>query len=198
MDRENTTEYTKERPRGHRDSIRHHTRLLCMAAFLAALSFLLGLLAKMIQGAGPLRLTVEGLPVVLAGITMGPVIGAAVGATADLLSCILAGQAPLPLITVGAATVGIVSGIVPYFFRRNERRFARPWPFPLVLLCDGAAHAVGSMLIKSIALSGFYGFNPLLFRVLIYLGVIALESYLLYALLRSAAIRREIERLTRR
>ncbi len=183
--------------RDHRDSIRHHTRLLCMAAFLAALSFLLGLLAKMLQGAGPLRLTVEGMPVVFAGITMGPVIGATVGATADLLSCILAGQAPLPLVTVGAAAVGAVSGIIPYFFCHRGRRFARAWPFPLVLLCDGAAHGIGSMLIKSIALSGFYGFNPLFFRVLIYLGVIALESYLLYALLRSAAIRREVERLTR-
>ena len=183
--------------RGHRAAIRHHTRLLCMAAFLSALSFLLGLLAKMIQGAGPLRLTVEGMPVVFAGMTMGPVIGAAVGATADLLSCLLAGQAPLPLITVGAATVGAVSGLVPYFFRHRGRRFGSPWPFPLVLLCDGAAHALGSILIKSYALSDFYGFNPLLFRVLIYLAVIALESYLLYALLRSAAIRRELERLLR-
>lgn len=183
--------------RGHRDSIRRHTRLLCMAAFLAALSFLLGLIAKMIQGAGPLRLTVEGMPVVFAGITMGPVVGAAVGATADLLSCLLAGQAPLPLITVGAATVGVVSGVIPYFFRHGARRFGQAWPFPLVLLCDGAAHGLGSILIKSFALADFYGFNPLFFRILIYLGVIALESYLLYALLRSTAIRREIERLTR-
>ncbi len=184
-------------PRGHRDTVRHHTRLLCMAAFLAALSFLLGLLAKMLQGAGPVRLTVEGMPVVFAGMTMGPVIGAAVGATADLLSCLLAGQAPLPLITVGAAAVGAVSGVVPLFFRRGERRYGRAWPFPLVLLCDGAAHGIGSILIKSLALSRFYGFNPLLFRILIYLAVIALESYLLYTLLRSAAIRRELERLTR-
>ena len=84
-----------------------HTRILCLAAFLTAMSFLLGYIAKTIQGTGPLRFTLEGLPIVLSGMVLGPLYGALTGLAADLLSCLLAGQAPLPLVSAGAAAVGL-------------------------------------------------------------------------------------------
>ena len=179
--------------RSRRAAAVRHTRILCLAAFLAALSFLLGLLAKSIQGTSPLRFTVEGLPAVFAGITMGPILGAVVGVAADLLSCLLAGQAPLPLISVGAALIGFIPGALSLLLRRREQ-YGKP-SYPFVLLCDGAAHAIGSVLVKSAALSSFYGFDTLLWRLPIYVGVVLLESYLLYALLRTDAVRRELERL---
>ena len=175
-----------------------HVRMLCLAAFLAALSFLLGLVAKAIQGTSPLRITLEGLPIVFAGITLGPILGAAAGVVADLLSCLLAGQAPLPLISVGAAAVGAVPGVAFWLLARRERPFGKRVAFPTVLLCDGLAHLVGSVLIKSAALSRFYGFDTLLWRLPIYLVIIAVEAYLLYMLLRSVAVRRELERLVKK
>ena len=65
----------------------------------------------------------------------------------------------------------------------------------MLLLLTAAAHTVGSIFIKSYALSQFYGFDTLLWRLPIYLGVILLESYLLHLLLHSHPIRRELERL---
>lgn len=179
----------------HHAALRH-TRMLCLAAFLTALSFLLGLLAKTIQGAGPLRFTIEGLPIVLAGITLGPLHGATVGVAADLLSCLLAGQTPLPLITVGAATVGLVPGLLGLLLRRRYRPTAMPPRYPILLLLDGSAHLVGSILIKTAALADFYDLAAvIIWRVPLYIGVILIESYLLLILLRSVTVRREIERL---
>ncbi len=184
-------------PKSGRGHWQRHTRRLCLAALLAALSFLLGYVAKAIQGEAPVRFTVEGLPLVFAGLTLGPLVGAAVGVCADLLSCLLAGMAPLPLISVGAAAVGLVPGVITLVCgRRGEYRTAPSFPF--ILLLDGAAHAVGSVAIKSMALSLFteVGFFTLLWpRLLIYLLVVGLESYLLYMLMRSDAVRHELERL---
>ncbi len=187
----------KQRPQRarHRAALRH-TRMLCLAAFLTALSFLLGLLAKTLQGAGPLRFTIEGLPVVLGGMTLGPLYGTLIGVAADLLSCLLAGQAPLPLIAVGAATVGFVPGMLGLILRRRYRPTAVPPRYPLMLLFDGCAHLVGSILLKTAALTEFYGVSAvILWRTPLYIGIIFIESYLLYILLRSATVRRELERL---
>lgn len=179
----------------HTARIAKRTRRLCLAAFLVALSFLLGLLAKTLQGTSPLRLTVEGLPILFAGITLGPLWGAAVGVMADLLSCLMAGQTPLPLITVGAAALGLLAGLFARLLFRKDALLSGPPSYPALLLLTAAAHTVGSILIKSYALSAFYGFDTLIFRAPIYLGIILLESYLLYLLLRSHPIRRELERL---
>ena len=185
---------SKKSGRGSHAASLRHTKRLTSAALLAALSLLLGFLAKAAQGTGPLRLTVEGLPIVLAGIVLGPFYGAAVGVVADLASCLSAGQTPLPLVALGSALVGLVPGVLSRPFMRRERPLAAPPRFWLLLFFDGCAHAAGSVLVKSIALSRWYGFNTLIFRLPIYCGIILLESYLLYLLLRSAAVRREIER----
>ena len=181
--------------RKHAGVVSVRVRRLCLAAFLVALSFLLGWLAKALQGTSPLRFTVEGLPILLGGLCLGGVYGALIGVTADLLSCLLAGQAPLPLITVGAAMIGLIPGLFSRLFLRKQPIYTASPSYPVLLLLTAAAHTVGSILIKSYALSAFYGFDTLIFRAPIYLGIILLESYLLYLLLRSHPIRRELERL---
>ena len=184
--------------RRHHDAAIWHTRVLCVASFMAALSFLLGLVAKTFQGAGPLRFTLEGLPIVFAGMALGPFYGALVGVSADLLSCLLAGQAPLPVITIGAGMVGLVSGILGrILFRRTPLTAARP-RFVILLLCDGLAHLVGSVIIKTLALMQFYGITAvILWRTPLYIGIILIETYMLYILLGSQAVRRELERQIR-
>ena len=181
--------------RKHAGVVSVRVRRLCLAAFLVALSFLLGWLAKALQGTSPLRFTVEGLPILLGGLCLGGVYGALIGVTADLLSCLLAGQAPLPLITVGAAMIGLIPGLFSRLFLRKQPIYTASPSYPVLLLLTAAAHTVGSIFIKSYALSQFYGFDTLLWRLPIYLGVILLESYLLHLLLHSHPIRRELERL---
>ena len=191
------TTHSEDTPRSgrtRRTAPLRHTKRLTAAALLVALSFLLGLLAKSLQGMGPLRFTLEGMPIVLSGIVLGPFYGAAVGLCADLASCLMAGQTPLPLVAIGAALVGLVPGVLSRILLRGERLLAAPMRFPLILLFDGCAHLLGSVIIKSWGLSAWYGFNTLILRLPIYCGIVAIESYLLYTLLRSAAVRREIER----
>lgn len=178
----------------HASSMRQ-TRVLCVASLLAALSFLLGLVAKTFQGAGPLRFTLEGLPIVFAGMAIGPFYGTLVGVSADLLSCLLAGQAPLPVITIGAGMVGLIPGLISKFiFKAAPVTAARP-RFATLLLYDGLAHLVGSIIIKTAALTQFYGVTAVIFwRAPLYIGIILIETYMLYILLGSQAVRRELER----
>ncbi len=171
-------------------SLRRHTYRLALGALFAALSFLIGLLAKTLQGGSPLRVTLEGLPVVLAGITLGPVVGGLVGVAADLLSCLLAGQAPLPLISVGAFALGLVPGLLSLPCRWRQEL---PYRFLPLLFYDGLAHLAGSVLLKSAALALFYPLPVLLLRIPIYAGIILVESYLLHLLLSSRLIRHELE-----
>ncbi len=177
-----------------KDTAERHTRLLCLAAFLTALSFLLGYIAKSIQGTGPVRFTLEGLPIVLAGAVLGPVYGALAGLAADLLSCLLAGQAPIPLIALGAAAVGLVPGVI---CRILPLPSGKPRFFHLLLL-SGGAHLVGSILLKTLGLAMWYPLPLLLWRIPLYLLVILLESTVLSLLLGSFAVRRELERLVRK
>ncbi len=183
------------RGRGGQAAAIRHTRMLCLAAFLCALSFLLGYIAKTIQGTGPIRFTLEGLPIILAGITLGPVYGALVGLSADLLSCLLSGQAPLPLIAVGAATVGLVPGILSRLLPLGE---GKPrWLH--MLFFTAPAHILGSMLLKTLALAHLFGSLPaLLLRIPLYIVIPLIESTLLTLLLGSVAVRRELERLVKK
>ncbi len=189
--KENDT--SRPRSTGHtRAGLFRSTRVLCAAAMLCVLSFLLGLLAKRIFGTSPLRITFENLPIVFAGITLGPCIGGAVGVAADLLSCVSAGQMPSAIIAIGSLTVGVLSGLCG---RLCHRRLA----FLSVLTADAAAQVAGSAIVKSIGLSFYFGIPiyTLAWRIPLYLGIALLESYLIYFLLKNQALRREWEKLTK-
>lgn len=152
---------------------------LCFAAMLAAMSVVLGIVAKLIFGEGPIRITFENLPVIFGGITFGPFMGAAIALVADLTNCLYAGQAPYPLIAVGSFAIGLLSGIVGrYLFRRRG--------YLSLLLTELTVHTVGSVLIKSYALYTLgYGWPLLLLRIPIYLTVSVLEALVLHALFKS-------------
>lgn len=168
-------------------------RVLCLAAMLAAMSVVLAYLAKLIFGSGPFRITLENLPIIFGGISFGPFVGAMIAVVADLLSCVLAGQAPNPLILVGAVTIGALSGIFGnYVFRK--RRFSS-------LLCTVLfAHLVGSIVLKTLALCIYFGLSYaiFLFRVPVYLIIILVESYLLFVVFKSKQLNTLTERIRRK
>ena len=115
---------------------------------------------------------------ILAGILFGPLTGLVVGAAADLIGCLLVGYTINPIITLGAASVGLCCGLGWQLFRRLR-------PALRLGLSVLLGHVVGSMLIKSIGLHVYFGFDlsVLWLRIPLYLMTGAVEGYLLYLLL---------------
>ena len=172
---------------------------LCFAAILAAMSIILG---KFLQIPNPfqdfIRISFENLPILLAGISLGPIAGALVGTVADLIGCVLYGYSINPIITVGAASVGLVSGVISNYILKK----------PLILkvtVSAVSAHAVGSVLIKSAGLAAWYlskyniGYIEfVLWRLLNYTLVATAECVILYLLLKNKAFQNQIERMSKR
>ncbi len=153
-------------------------RILCAAALLAALSIVLG---KLLSISTPIfRFSFENLPILMAGVFFGPVIGGVVGTAADLLGCLMVGYEINPLITLGAALIGVLSGLIAHIYTRKGRPL-RPLA---VALAVGAAHVVGSMTVKSIGMAIYYGtsIETLLWRIPLYIVIGSAEGSLLVLL----------------
>ena len=158
---------------------------LVICAFLVALSIVCGKFLAIPVGE-VLRFSFENLPILFAGLAFGPVAGVLVGASADLLGCVLRGYAVNPWVTAGAVLIGLSAGLGGVLLRR----------LPLVwrvVVTTLVAHLVGSVVVKTIGLSVYYAF-PLweltLWRLLNYAIVGVAEAALLYLLLRNPGIRR--------
>ena len=194
-----------ERPLTLRETVRRdvavfgNARALCFAAMLAAMSLLLG---KFLQIPNPfsqvIRISFENLPILLAGITMGPLAGAMTGAVADLLGCVLYGYDVNPIVTLGAVTVGAVAGILANYVLR------RPL-LPRVILAVAGAHLCGSVLVKTAGLAAWYlasfqmGFWELVaWRALTYTLIAMAECAIMYLLLRHKAFASILERIRRK
>ena len=89
-------------------STKNSTRTLTVLALLIAMSIVFSRVLSI--STGFVRFNLGSLPVLLAGIVFGPGAGFAVGALADMIGGILAGYAINPLITLGAASIGLVGG----------------------------------------------------------------------------------------
>lgn len=169
--------------RSPRFSVFGSLRVLVFAAVLVAMSIVCGKYLA-IRGGDILRFSFENLPILLAGMMFGPVVGAVVGVAADLIGCLLVGYTINPIVTVGAAMIGLVSGLL-YRITSRLPYFAR------LLLAVGVAHLLGSVVIKTVGLSAFYDMPVIvlmLWRLLNYLIVGALEYGLIYPILKNKAI----------
>lgn len=163
--------------------------LTVMLTMLSAMSIVMGKLLAINIG-DVMRLSLENLPILFAGLAFGPLAGAAVGAVADLVGCLLVGYAVNPFVTAGAVFVGFASGAVSHLL---ERRCLRDgWRIGISV---AVAHLGGSVIFKTVGLAMYYGM-PLLsllaWRSLNYLLVGAFEGVALYFVLNNGAIRRAI------
>ncbi len=169
--------------------------ILVSSAFLAAISIVCGKYLA-IPGGDILRFSFENMPILFAGIAFGPIIGAVVGAVADLIGCVLVGYTINPLVTVGAAAVGLVGGSVYYCLSLIKR-----CPYTVKIAASVAlGHIVGSVLIKTLGLAAFYGiplWALMLWRLLNYVIVGALEGAILWLLLKNRLIISQINSLFR-
>lgn len=167
-------------------------RYLTLAAMLTAVSVVIGIICKnFLDFGGVFRITFENLPIILAGIVMGPAVGGMVGAASDLVSYLLSSQVYPPnlIVTAGAAAVGVVSGICAKYAvkKRGTKQ---------VIVSAAAAHLVGSMIIKTIGLY-YLTFQSVvvLWRIPIYLVIAPVEIVILCLIFKQKNIRKLFEKI---
>ena len=157
-------------------------RVLVFSAMLSAISVVIGIFCKNFLnfGNGLFRITFENFPIILSGIAYGPIVGACVGAVSDIVSFMLSTQtfAISPIVTLGAAMVGSMSGIISHYVIRKEG-IAR------ILLSVCVAHTVGSLIIKSIGLFMYYGW-AIFWRIPTYAIITVLEAWLIITLYKNS------------
>lgn len=163
---------------------------ISICALLAALSIILGkyLAINITQS---FRISFENLPILIAAIYLGPIPAAAVATVADLVGCILVGYAINPLITLGAAAVGLCGGIAAKWAKEHAAAKA--------VFAVLAGHLIGSVVLKTLGIVIFYGspfFATLLLRAGIYLITAVAEAGVLYFLGKNKAFTKELEKIT--
>ncbi len=161
---------------------------LVFAALLTALCVIIAWFCKTYFTFGAIRITFENIPILLAGMLLGPLWGALVGIASDIISALASGFGVNPVITAGSASVGIIAGV---FYRYIIKRKG----FLRILLSSMPAHAVGSMLIKSWGLMLYgYALPIVLMRVPLYLAIGLAESYVLWLILKNKQLSKALER----
>ena len=125
-------------------------RLSLLAMFIALQIVLSKFL--MLQLAPSVRLSIDSVPILLAGIWFGPIAGGLVGALADSLGTILfpTGGAYFQLLTVAFLLIGVVSGFLSRIVKVKQSLLR-------IALIVIPAEIVGSYFFKSFALSLLVG-----------------------------------------
>lgn len=162
-------------------------------AMLVAISIILGKYLALSIGE-VLRFSFENLPIIFAGIAFGPISAMLVAVAADLLGCLLVGYAINPLVTVGAAVIGLSSGSVALLLKR----FTGAKALSVVILSTAAAHILGSVGIKTLGLAVFYDMPIpvlMLWRLLNYTIIAVLEILIIYLLLKSRGVKSQISKI---
>ena len=167
-------------------------RLTATLAMLTALSIILGKYLA-IRGGDVMRFSLENMPIIFAGMAFGPVAGALVGVVADLVGCLMVGYTVNPAVTLGAAAIGLIAGLLPrllYKARLDERL--------VTVITVAAAHLIGSVIIKTLGLAAYYDMPftlLLLWRLLNYAIVGALDGVTVQVLLNNKGIRMQINEM---
>jgi len=168
----------------------NNLRLLAVSAFLAALSIVCGKYLALPVG-NVLRFSFENLPILLAGMMFGPITGALVGIVADVLGCVMVAYTINPLVTLGAACIGLLGGVL----FRLTKKLPLLWQTCITVILT---HLVASVIVKTFGLAAYYDMPfhiLLLWRLLNYAVVGVVEWLLLYTILKNQALRRSFESL---
>ena len=167
-------------------------KLTVVLAMLTAISIVLGKYLA-IRGGDVMRFSLESMPIIFAGMAFGPVAGALVGAVADLIGCVMVAYTINPIVTLGAAAIGVISGILPSLLRRLSLDFRL-----VTAITVATAHIIGSVLIKTFGLAAYYDMPfiiLMLWRLLNYIIVGALDGATVYVLLSNKGIQMHLKDL---
>ena len=168
-------------------------KLTAALSMLVAASIILGKYLAIPVG-DVLRFSFENLPIIFAGIAFGPLSALLVAVAADLIGCIMVAYAINPLVTLGAAAVGLCAGFIPKLLKKHTSFGEKQ----LIIITVALSHILGSVIIKTLGLAVFYDmpiFILMLWRLLNYAVVATGESLLICALLKRDGIRSQIEKI---
>lgn len=170
------------------------TRIMILAALFTAMSIVFDKFLAVNIG-DSIRIGLGGLPLQMAGIMLGPVVGAAVGGVSDIIGCLLKGYSINPVITLGAVSVGFLSGLMYHKVLAGMNKAS----LPRIALSTLTAHAVGSMLIKSVGMFVYFHtpMQTLVLRVPIYIVTAAIETAIIFVLMQNKGFMSELERIRR-
>lgn len=171
-------------------------KVLCVSAFLAALSIVFGKYLAINVGE-VLRFSFENMPIMFASIAFGPLVGMAVGIVADLVGCVLVGFTINPVVTLGAAAVGLFSGLT-YHLLTKFSKLNHPIK---ITLSVAVAHIIGSLVIKTVGLAAYFSmpfFVLMLWRLLNYAIIGVLDGVLLWYLFKNKLILNQIKSILRK
>lgn len=121
-----------------------------------------------------LRIGFESIPVILAGMWLGPVCGAIVAVLADILGTVIQGfGAWFPPLVLGPLSVGILSGVsTKYVFRSSLAETRDTWKVAVTVVAVGILNSflfglVGSTLYSIMVMGNTTAFPVLLWTNLI-------------------------------
>ena len=153
-------------------------RLSLLAMFIALQIVLSKFL--MLQLAPSVRLSIDSVPILLAGLWFGPLAGALVGTLADFLGTLLfpTAGAYFPPLTVAFLLIGLVAGLLSRVVKIKQ-------PVIRAALIVIPSEIIGSYLFKSFALSFLVGapFTTLLAARALPVAVVMIVNTMLVALL---------------
>ncbi len=125
------------------------TYSLTVCALLTAMSVVLARVLTLIP-AETTRISLEALPIVLAGLLCGPIPGALVGFAADLIGCLFSPFGYNPIFCLPPILYGLLAGLVRRYVLEKST-------LPRTALAFFPAAIIGSVLWQSMALALVYG-----------------------------------------
>ncbi|MBQ7726323.1 MAG: folate family ECF transporter S component [Clostridia bacterium] len=169
--------------------VKNEISLLAVSACLTALSIIFGKFLAINIGTS-FRLSFENLPILLAGYYFGSVTGFAVAFVADITGCVMVGYSINPIITLGAAFIGLIAGLFGSVPVQNKLLKAVMTVVP--------AHMIGSVIVKTIGFVAYYS-QPVLptfsWRLLIYTVTSIAETGILYMLISNRSFDQQMRKL---
>ncbi len=167
---------------------RINLRTVTTGAVFIALSIILTRLLSLSIG-DSIRLSLGNLPIIMAGIWLGPVGGALVGGLADMLGSFLSGLGWYPPLTLPAMLMGVLAGLLRRVFLKRKPTF---WLTGLIIL---GVNIVTQMLVKTYLLNTLYGteFWPLLaVRAPVAAGISVAETVIVTLIIKKLGVFPEI------
>ena len=125
------------------------TYSLTVCALLTAMSVVLARVLTLIP-VETTRISLEALPIVLAGLLCGPIPGALVGFAADLIGCLFSPFGYNPIFCLPPILYGLLAGLVRRYVLEKST-------LPRTALAFFPAALLGSVLWQSMALALVYG-----------------------------------------
>lgn len=168
----------------------NNPKVLTASALLVAISIVCGKLLAFNVGF-ILRFSFENMPIMLASMAFGPMIGGLTAVAADLIGCLIVGYEINPLVTLGALLIGVISGLVYRLVRKLPTLAG-------VTITVIPTHIVGSVFVKTVGLAKFYEmpfWTLVAWRGLNYLIIATLEILLLYYLFKSKSVKSQLDRI---